>query len=126
MSLRSPLGHAKGLGSAKEGLSHWWVQRITAVALVPMILWMTISMIGLVGAEHADVVSWMSSPLNTTLLVLLVIALFYHSDLGLQVIIEDYVHEEAAKIACLIITKFAMIFLGGLCVISVLQVAFGG
>ena len=126
MSSRTPLGRAKGLGSAKEGVSHWWVQRLTAVALVPLLLWGTFAVVGLMGAEHAEVVSWMAQPVHTALLVLLLVALFYHADLGLQVIIEDYVHAEAVKITSLVVVKFTMIFLGALAVISVLRVAVGG
>lgn len=124
--MRSPLSRAKGLGAAKEGVSHWWLQRLTAVALTPLLLWSVYSIIGLVGADHGQVVAWMSQPVNTALFVILLVALFYHAELGLQVIIEDYVHGESAKITSLILAKFAMIFLSVLAVVSVLRVAFGG
>lgn len=126
MSLKTPLARAKGLGSAKEGVSHWWAQRVTAIALVPLMLWLAFSIAGLVGLSHGEVVDWMSHPVNTALLILALIAVFYHSELGLQVIIEDYVHAEGLKIAGLLVMKFAMYFLGTLSVVSVLRVAFGG
>ncbi len=126
MSLRTPLSHAKGLGTAKEGVSHWWVQRVTAVALVPLVLWMTFSIAGLVGADYGVVVEWFRSPVNTALLVLFLVVMFHHLQLGLQVVIEDYVHHEGAKMATMICMKFAVVFLAVLSVVSVMRVAFGG
>lgn len=100
--MRSPIGRAIGLGSAKEGVAHWWAQRITAVALVPLTLWFVIAIIGLVGADLETVQNWVSRPLPAILLVLLLIATFYHVFLGLQVVIEDYVHTEFAKLGLLV------------------------
>ena len=91
--MRSPLGRARGLGSAKEGVEHWWVQRVTAVALAPLMLWLSIALIEGVGSSYTTVVNWLRAPLTTILMVLLLIALFYHTALGLQVVIEDYVHQ---------------------------------
>lgn len=82
--MRSPLGRARGLGSAKEGVEHWWVQRVTAIALVPLMLWLSIALIGGVGSSYTTVVTWLRAPLTTILMVLLLIALFYHTALGLQ------------------------------------------
>ena len=96
--MRSPLGRAIGLGSAKEGVEHWWVQRITAMALVPLACGSSIAIIGLVGADLDTVQDWVGRPLPAILLVLLLIATFYHAALGLQVVIEDYVHAELAKL----------------------------
>ena len=92
--MRSPLGRAIGLGSAKEGVEHWWLQRITAVALVPLSLWFVIAIIRLVGADSDGVRDWVGNPLPAILLVLLLIATFWHAALGLQVVIEDYIHAE--------------------------------
>src|SRR3974377_2385970 len=96
--MRSPLGRAVGLGSAKEGVEHWWLQRITAVALVPLTLWFVIAVIRLVGAYLDSVRDWVGNPFPATLLVLLLIATFYHASLGLQVVIGDYIHAEFAKL----------------------------
>src|SRR5260221_405922 len=85
MELRTPLGRARGLGSAKEGVAHWWAQRTTAVALVPLTLWFVASVIGLIGADYATAVAWFKSPINATLMILLVVATFYHAALGVQV-----------------------------------------
>jgi succinate dehydrogenase / fumarate reductase, membrane anchor subunit len=105
--MRSPLGRAVGLGSAKEGVEHWWLQRITAVALVPLGLWFVIAIIRLVGADVESVRDWVGSPLPAILLVLLLIATFYHAALGLQVVVEDYVHTELTKLGLLIVVRLA-------------------
>ena len=119
--LRSPLGRAIGLGSAKEGVEHWWLQRITAVALVPLCLWFVIAIIRLVGADVDSVRDWVGNPLPAILLVLLLIATFYHASLGLQVVIEDYIHAEFAKLGLVIIVRlacFAFVVAGIFAVVS--------
>ncbi|HXH04403.1 MAG TPA: succinate dehydrogenase, hydrophobic membrane anchor protein [Candidatus Competibacteraceae bacterium] len=126
MSLRTPLGRVRGLGSAKEGVQHWWAQRVTAVALVPLVLWFVISLLSLVGADYAAVVEWMRRPFNTALLVVFLFTLFYHAKLGLQVVIEDYVHAEGVKMAALLATNFVIVLLGATGIVAVLRVAFGG
>ena len=92
MKFRTPLSHARGLGSAQEGTGHWWAQRLTAIALVPLTLWFVWSVIGLMGADYQTVHDWVAQPMNAGLLLVFIYATFYHSMLGLQVIIEDYVH----------------------------------
>ena len=92
MSLRSDLGKVKGLGAAKEGVGHWRLQRLTALALLPLALWFVTTLLGLIGASHAVVVAWIGQGHVTVLLLALVIALFWHLQLGLQVVIEDYLH----------------------------------
>ncbi len=124
MSLRTPLARARGLGSAKEGVQHWWMQRVTAVALVPLSLWFVASLIAVAGADYPTVVAWVGSPLNTALLVILLVSVFYHAILGLQVVIEDYIHREWLKHALLLSMNFALILLGVVAVISVLRIAF--
>jgi succinate dehydrogenase / fumarate reductase membrane anchor subunit len=126
MSYRSPLGRARGLGSAREGAGHWWAQRLTAVALVPLCLWFVIGLVGMIGQEHEAVVEWISEPITAGLLVVLIVAAFHHAQLGLQVVIEDYVHHEGLKIAGIMAVKFAAILLGLWAVFSVLSIAFGG
>jgi succinate dehydrogenase / fumarate reductase membrane anchor subunit len=125
MELRTPLGRARGLGSAKEGVAHWWAQRTTAVALVPLTLWFVASVIGLIGADYAVAVAWFKAPLNATLMILLVVATFYHAALGVQVVVEDYIHHEGQKIAILLLVKGLAASLGLLATLAVLKLAFG-
>ena len=126
MSLRSDLGRVRGLGSAKEGTSHWWMQRVTAVALVPLTLWFVWSIGTLVGLDHAGFENWLNENQNLTLLILFVGALFYHMQLGLQVVIEDYVHGETAKTVMLLLNLFVAVLFGLSAVIALLKIAFGG
>jgi succinate dehydrogenase / fumarate reductase membrane anchor subunit len=123
--LRSPLGRALGLGSAKEGAEHWWLQRVTAVALVPLALWFVAALVAHLGVERAAAVIWLRSPLTAVAMILLVVATFTHMALGLQVVIEDYVHHEATKIASLVLVRLACWALGAAALFAVLRVAFG-
>ena len=123
--MRSPLGRAVGLGSAKEGVEHWWLQRITAVALVPLALWFVIAIIRLVGADVDNVRDWVGNPLPAILLVLLLIATFYHAALGLQVVIEDYVHAELAKLGLLVVVRLACFALAVAGIFAVVTIAAG-
>ena len=125
MSMRSPLGRVRGLGSAREGAGHWWAQRMTSLALVPLVLWFVASIIGLTGADHASARDWIGSPVAASLLVLLIVATFYHGALGLRVIIEDYIHHEGAKIASSIAVNAASLVLGLAGVLAVLKILFG-
>lgn len=122
-SLRTPLGRVRGLGAAKEGVAHWWAQRLTALALVPLTLWFVASVIVLTGAGHAEVVGWMSRPHNTVLLLALIGATFWHASLGLQVVIEDYIRGEGRKLAALLAVKAAMVLLALFAALAVLRVA---
>ena len=126
MNLRSDLGRVRGLGSAKEGTSHWWMQRVTAVALVPLTLWFVWSMASLAGTDQADLAGWLSKMHNLTLFILFVGALFYHMKLGLQVVIEDYVHDEKMKVVGLLLNLFVAVLFGLSAVIALLNIAFGG
>jgi succinate dehydrogenase / fumarate reductase membrane anchor subunit len=126
MALRTTLGRVRGLGSAKEGVNHWWAQRTTAAALVPLSLWFVTSVIALVGADYTTAVRWFKAPLNATLMVLLIAATFYHGALGLQVVLEDYVHHEGTKIASIMVVKALSALLGALAAIAILKLAFGG
>ena len=121
----SPLGRAVGLGSAKEGVEYWWLQRITAVALVPLSLWFVIAIIRLAGADFDSVRDWIGNPLPAILLVLLLIATFYHVSLGLQVVIEDYIHAELAKIGLVIIVRLTCFALAVAGIFAVLSMAVG-
>ena len=124
MSRRSPLGRVRGLGAAKEGVGHWWAQRLTALALVPLTLWFVVSVATMTGAGYEDVRDWAASPVVAGLMILLIVATFYHMALGLQVVIEDYVGREGVKFAALILVQAAAIVLGLIGVLSVLLLLF--
>ena len=123
--MRSPLGRAIGLGSAKEGVGHWWAQRVTAIALVPLAVWFVIVVITLVGADRTLFVDWVRHPVPAVLLILLMVTTFYHGALGLQVVIEDYVANEALRFAMLIVMRLASIVLAALGVFAVLKLSLG-
>lgn len=126
-SLRSDLGRVRGLGAAKDGTGHWWAQRVTALALVPLTLWFAASIVALAGADHATVVDWIGSPVPAVLLVLLIVATFHHAQLGLQVVIEDYVHREGMKVALILFVKGAAVLLGVVALFAVLRIfSWGG
>lgn len=125
VSLRSPLGKARGLGSAKEGAAHWWAQRMSAVALIPLVIWFVASIAALAGADYVTFRDWIATPLVSVLLVLLTIAVFHHAQLGLQVVLEDYVHSEWLKVASIGLVKFAAIGLAVATIFSVFKIALG-
>jgi len=124
--MQSPLGRVLGLGSAKEGVEHWWMQRVTAIALVPLAIWFVIAALGTIGADRAAIVAWMHGPMSAVFAILLIVAVVYHLALGLQVVIEDYVHSEAWKLASIIVMRFWCIVLAGRGVLAVLTLAFAG
>jgi len=126
MSLQSDLAKVRGLGSAKEGVHHWWAQRLTAIALVPLVLWFVASVVGLAGAEFGAVRAWIAEPVTAILLVLMIGATFHHMHLGLQVVIEDYVHAKWLKMTSIILVKFASAFLAVAAGFAVLKIAFTG
>lgn len=122
-SLRSPLGRVRGLGAAKDGTGHWWLQRVTAIALVPLTVWFVASLAVLAGAPYETFAAWVGQPLVAVLLVLLLGVGFWHLKLGLQVVIEDYVHGEALKLGLLLVSSFGCVVLAGLALFSVLKLA---
>lgn len=126
MSIRTPLARARGLGSARSGTHHWWLQRITAVALVPLAVWFVVGLVVIGGADHATAIAWVGHPVSAVLLVLAVAFGFWHGQLGLQVVIEDYVHGEGCRVALLLVMKGAALVLALAAILSVLRVALGG
>jgi succinate dehydrogenase / fumarate reductase, membrane anchor subunit len=126
MSMRSPIGRVLGLGAAKEGVSHWWSQRVTSVALVLLGLWFVSSLLRMPTFQYEFVVAWIGMPLNAVLLLLLIGTLVYHSQLGVQVVVEDYVSHHGLKIATMLLLTFAHVAVAALAVFAVLRIAFGG
>jgi succinate dehydrogenase / fumarate reductase membrane anchor subunit len=125
VSLRTPLGKVKGLGSAGEGTHHWWHQRLTALALLPLSLWFIYSLVSMTSADYGTVTQWLRLPHVAIFLILFVVSLFYHAQLGLQVVIEDYIHSSWQKIASIILIRF-LAAVGVLAsVLSILNVFFG-
>ena len=125
MSLRSPLGRVLGLGSARGGSSHWYAQRVTAVALVLLALWFVVSLASLDGASYGEVFGWLQRPLNSALALLLVVVAAWHAVLGLQVVVEDYVADKGTRVVVLIAIKFAFVVAAVVGVLAVLRIAFG-
>jgi succinate dehydrogenase / fumarate reductase membrane anchor subunit len=125
MSLRSPLGRVLGMGSAKDGTGHWWAQRISAVALIPLTLWFFISLLELPSLDYGTVRAWAKLPWSGLLAVLLVAVLTYHSYLGTTVVIEDYVHGSGRKLFSLLLLKFLYVLFGGAAILAILRIALG-
>jgi succinate dehydrogenase / fumarate reductase membrane anchor subunit len=126
MSLHSPFGRVLVLGSTKGGTGHWWGQRMTAVTLIFLGLWFLISILSLENMQFDTVSTWVGKPLNSILLILTFASLSYHSKLGVQVIIEDYVHGPTIKTLSLSMNNFAHVLLVGISVLAVLKISFGG
>ncbi len=122
--LRSPLSRVKGLGSAKSGTEHFWHQRLTALLLIPLVLWLGFSLASM-PLEHAALLDWIRRPLVTIALVLLIVALFYHAKLGLQTVIEDYVSSHARRTAMLLLSNLVCLLFGIVGVVSVLKISLG-
>ena len=124
-SLRTRLGRVRGLGSAKEGVAHWWAQRITALALVPLTFWLAASLAALAGAPHAEVVAWLRGPLAAALMMVLLATGFHHLQLGVQVVVEDYVHAGWLKLTVIIAVKFTSVLAALVGIFAVLRIALG-
>ncbi len=125
LNLRSDLGRVRGLGSARGGTHHWWMQRLTAVALIPLSLWFVAAVVGVAGADYAAATAWMRSSWHAALLVALIVALFHHMQLGMQVVFEDYLHVEWVKVAAVAALRFITILLGLMSALAVLKIHLG-
>ena len=125
MSLHNPYARVHYLGSAKSGSRHWWWQRLTALALVPLVLWLAAALVMHVGADYEQVVAWVAQPWTTLMLILFIGLIFHHGQLGAQVVIEDYIDGQFAKVICLVAVKFASVVMGLVGIYSVLCIALG-
>lgn len=126
MEMRSTLGRVRGLGSSGDGSHHWWIQRLTAVALMPLGIWFIFAALSLVGADYSQFKTWTGHHGNVLLLVLFIITAFHHAQLGMQVVIEDYIHGEAVKITSILLVKFVSFMFAVSCILAVLRLYFGG
>ena len=124
--LRTPLARARGLGSAREGVKHWWAQRLTAIALIPLVVWFAISLVMLSGADYDIARAWIGSPLVMVLLILTIVIGLHHGQLGLQVVIEDYVHGAGWKLALIVAVRFVAVIFGLAATVAILRIGFGG
>jgi succinate dehydrogenase / fumarate reductase membrane anchor subunit len=124
--MRSMLGRARGMGASKTGTATWWAERVTSIALIPLTLWFVWAAMHLAGQPRVNVVHWVAQPVVTTLLIALVATTFHHIQMGLQAVIDDYVHSEAAKLASLLVMKGAVILLAIVSIVSILKMAFAG
>ena len=123
--LETPIARVRGLGSAEAGAHHWWHERLTSVSTFLLFVWLIVSLLRLPGLDHQTVTEWLSAPLAAVPMLLLVVSTFWHLKLGLQVVIEDYVHDEGSRLFWLVLINFAAVFGGVLALFSVLKIALG-
>lgn len=126
MGTGTGIGRVRGLGSARHGSLHWWQQRLTAAGNIVLLLWFIVSLLRLPALDYATVTAWIASPLVAVALVLLAANVFWHLRLGLQVFIEDYVHDDASRVGAILILNFYAVGAAALAIFSVLRIAFGG
>ena len=125
MKFRNPLANARNHGSAGDGVEHWWAQRFTALLMLALTAWVVYAMVTVVGASHAEVADFLGRPFNAALAILALVTMIYHSRLGLQVVIEDYIHQRGLELALQVLVKLAAILGAVLAVIAILNIAFG-
>ncbi len=126
-NLRTPMANARGLGSGKHGFSHWWLQRLSAIALIPLSIWFVCSLLSkLIGAERFDVAMWLESPFHALLMAALMLALCIHARLGVQVVIEDYIHKKWVNLTLIIANNFLFIALAAISVLAIFKLHFFG
>ncbi len=125
-SLVTELARARGLGASHTGTEHWWVQRMTSLALLPLSLWFVFSIVSMAGANYVTVKAWLTSPCNAALLIALVLVTFHHAVSGMEVIFEDYIHCKCAKLTTIVVVKFAGALGAITCTVAVLKLALGG
>lgn len=126
MSFRTPLKQASGLGASHSGTSRWWAQRVTSIALVPLLIWFVIGIALHSGADYASARAWLGSPTTAVLMILTLATAFYHGALGIQVILEDYVAHEVLRLALSVLVRFAAVVLATAGIFAVLSIALGG
>ncbi len=126
MEFRTPIKEARGLGASHHGAAHWWVQRLTAIAMVPLMLWLVVGLAANSGASYAEAAAWLGGPVNSVVMVVMFGVLFYHASLGLQVILEDYVSHKGVRLGLVIAVRFLAVVLAVSAIIAVLSIALGG
>ncbi|HEY0446665.1 MAG TPA: succinate dehydrogenase, hydrophobic membrane anchor protein [Allosphingosinicella sp.] len=124
MRMGTPIARVRGLGSARSGAHHWWLERLTSVSTLILFVWLLVSLLRLPSLDHETVTGWLASPLAAVPMLLLIVSTFWHLKLGMQVVIEDYVHEEGLKLFSIVLLNFFAIALGATAFFSVLKIAF--
>jgi succinate dehydrogenase / fumarate reductase membrane anchor subunit len=122
----TPLGRVRGLGASGEGAHHWWEERLSSIALLLLLVWLIVSLLRMPALDYESIRAWLGQPLAAVPMLLLVLATFWHSKMGLQVVVEDYVHEEGGKLFWLVLINFAAIFAGLLAAFCVLKIGLAG
>jgi succinate dehydrogenase / fumarate reductase membrane anchor subunit len=125
MTMETPLARVRGLGSAREGGHHWWTERLTSVSTLLLFIWLLVSLLRLPAVDYRTVNEWLESPLAAVPMLLLIVSTFWHLKLGMQVVIEDYVHEEGWKFLSILLLNFATIIGAAFALFAVLKIAFG-
>ena len=126
MKMETPLKRVRGLGSARSGAHHWWLERLTAVATLILLVWLAASLARLPDLDHRTLAAWLAAPLAAAPMLLLIVSVFWHLKMGLQVIVEDYVHVEGPRLFWIVLINFLSLFGAGLAIFSVLKIALGG
>ena len=126
MKQGTAIGRVRGLGSARSGAHHWWLERLTSVSTLVLVVWLLVALLRLPRLDYEMVTQWLASPLAAVPMLLLIVSAFWHNKLGLQVVIEDYVHEEGMKLFSIVLLNFLTLLLGGFAIFSVLKIAFTG
>ena len=124
-SMETPLGKVRGLGASGEGAHHWWLERLTSLSTFLLFIWFGVSLLRLPALDHRTVTEWLADPIVAVPMLLLVVSTFWHLKLGLQVVVEDYVHDEGSKFFWIVLVNFAAVFTGALALFSVLRIALG-
>jgi succinate dehydrogenase / fumarate reductase membrane anchor subunit len=125
MTMETPLARVRGLGSAREGAHHWWIERLTSVSTLLLFIWLLVSLLRLPGLDYRTVTEWLQSPLAAVPMLLLILSTFWHLKLGMQVILEDYVHEEGWKFLSILLLNFATVIGAAFALFAVLKIALG-
>jgi succinate dehydrogenase / fumarate reductase membrane anchor subunit len=125
MKTETPLGRVRGLGSARAGAHHWWLERLTAIGTLVLLVWLVVSLVRLPDLDHRTLAEWLAAPLAAVPMLLLILGMFWHLKLGLQVVVEDYVHTDGARLASIVLINFLSLFGAGLAIFAVLKIALG-
>ena len=126
MRMETPLKRVRGLGSARAGAHHWWHERLTSISTLVLLAWLVVSLVRMPGLDHSTLTQWLAAPLAAVPMLLLIVSVFWHLKMGLQVIVEDYVHTDGPKLFWITLINFLALFGAGLAIFAVLKIAFGG